>query len=189
MHPSVVVIASAAASYVNGPWQLGPAEGGPLARDPAAKATVWEHGLASVLRTLGGAGISVIVVHTIPYVGTDVGLCPAFRLYTDAAACGVTESRSQVDAGRLWAAAAEDRAVAASAGVVSVDFTADLCTAAACSTNRGPLWLYRDANHLSIGGALSLTDHFTRLLRLQTRPERPPLQPAWLHTAPTRRPW
>jgi hypothetical protein len=90
----VVVIASAAASYVDEPWQLGPVDGGPLAGDPAAKAIVWEHGLASVLRTLHGAGISVIVVHTVPYVGTEVGLCPAFRLYTDASAWGVTESRS-----------------------------------------------------------------------------------------------
>jgi hypothetical protein len=167
MHPTVVVLAAAAASYVDGPWQLGPADGPPLTGDPAAKAVVWEQGLASVLGTLRGAGISVIVVHTVPYVGTDVGLCPAFRLYTDASACGVTESRSQIDAGHRLAAAAEERAVAAFSGVRTVDFTGDLCGATVCSTNRGPLWLYRDTNHLSIAGALTLTDHFTQLLRLQ----------------------
>jgi peptidoglycan/LPS O-acetylase OafA/YrhL len=164
MRPSLVVIGSAAASYVDGPWQLGPADGGPLFGDPVVKAIVWEKGLASVLQTLHGADIPVLVVQTIPYVGTDVGLCPAFRLYTDADACGVTKSRIQIDAGHVLAAAAEERAVAASPRVRSVDFTADLCSATTCSTNRGGLWLYRDSNHLSIGGALSLTDHFARLI-------------------------
>jgi peptidoglycan/LPS O-acetylase OafA/YrhL len=168
MHPSLVVIGSAAASYVNGPWQLGPADGGRLVSDPAAKAAVWEQGLASVLGALRGAGIPVLVVHTIPYVGTDVGLCPAFRLYIDAAACGVTASRIQIDAGHALAAAAEEQAIAASTGVRGVDFTGDLCSATACSTKRGSLWLYRDSNHLSIGGALSLTGHFKQLLRLST---------------------
>jgi hypothetical protein len=58
---------------------------------------------------------------------------------------------------------AEHRAVASVRGAAS-DFTEDLCSADRCASNRNGLWVYRDAVHLSVDGALTLTGRFRQLL-------------------------
>lgn len=36
----------------------------------------------------------------------------------------------------------------------------------ACTTNNGNTWLYRDSAHLSVEGAITLTDRFNELIRV-----------------------
>ena len=134
---------------------------------PAAKAKLMERGLASVLRQLAEVRIRTLVIHPIPHFG-DVGqdwqaaTCPAIRIY--AHTCGATVERALVERQQQLARDAERRAVASVPGAASADLTEDLCSADTCATNRNGLWVYRDATHLSVGGALTLTGRFRQLL-------------------------
>jgi hypothetical protein len=140
---------------------------GEVATTPSAKAKLLERGLASVLRQLAEARIRTLVIHPIPHFG-DVAqdwlaaTCPALRIY--AHSCGTSIDRALVERQQQLARDAERRAVASVPGAASADFTDDLCAADVCATNRDGLWVYRDATHLSVGGALTLTDRFRQLV-------------------------
>jgi peptidoglycan/LPS O-acetylase OafA/YrhL len=170
LKPNLVIIASSTAEYLNNAVKLHAADGGQFTVDKAAKQRLWEQGLASVLQRLVASGVPTLVVRSMPHIESfDLTLCPALLVYIDTRACGRTVTRQQIADQQRLASAAEGDALQLVPQVDSVDFTNDLCTRGSCSTNRGNDWIYRDAAHLSVGGALGLSDHFVALIQRQTR--------------------
>ena len=140
---------------------------GEVATTPSAKAKLLERGLASVLRQLAEARIRTLVIHPIPHFGDMAqdwlaATCPAIRIY--AHSCGASVGRALVERQQQLAREAQRRAVASVPGAASADFTEDLCSTDLCVTNSNGLWVYRDATHLSVGGALTLTGRFRQLI-------------------------
>jgi peptidoglycan/LPS O-acetylase OafA/YrhL len=167
--PALVILAMSSSQLVSArdPSTLTDPGSGEVAATPEAKARLLERGLASVLRQLAEARIPTLVIHPIPHLGDltqdwQALACPAVRIY--AHSCGVSVDRAQVERGQQLAREAEHRAVASVRGAASADFTEDLCSADRCDSNRNGLWMYRDAVHLSVDGALTLTGRFRQLL-------------------------
>lgn len=172
-HPSLVVIASSSTGYLADriTWFLDPATG-ELARTPAAKAQLWRAGLERVLEDLGRNGIPTLVIHTVPqFPNWDVSSCPAYRLYANPAACGTSTSREDQDATNRLALEPESKAIRTAPLSSGVDFADQLCPGGRCSTNRGDNWIYRNGTHLSVGGALMLTDKVKTLVQAEARPD------------------
>jgi hypothetical protein len=167
--PSLVIVAMSSSQLVSASdhSSLTDPGSGEVARTPEAKARLLERGLASVLRKLDEVRIPTLVIHPIPHLG-DVAqdwqalTCPAFRIY--AHSCEVSVDRAQVERQQHLAREAERRAVASVPGAASEDFTEDLCSADLCVTNRNGLWVYRDATHLTVDGAFTLTGRFRQLI-------------------------
>ncbi len=168
--PDLLVVAAASPEYIeHESLSLRDPGTGRFVEDRDAKAEIWARGLRSVLERLDRAGVPTLVVHPIPYFAAwDLGLCPAFRLLTDVRDCGDSRSRPVAESYRRRAVGAERAAMAGLAGVRGLDLFDDLCSPESCRTNVGRVWIYRDRTHLSVTGALALTDRFTEQLRLRT---------------------
>jgi hypothetical protein len=127
---------------------------------------IYEDGLTSVLQQLAAANIPTVVVHTIPDLGNDgswiAATCPSLRIYLGS--CDASISRPAVEDQQRFAREAEDQAVAQVPLASAVDFTQEICSPDRCSAERDGVWMYRDATHLSVQGALSLTDEFRTLI-------------------------
>jgi len=166
--PALVVIASSSTHYFNNSaYQFRDPRTGAIGTTPAAKAPIWEGGIASVLRQLVEAGIPAMVVHTVPHPNQDVpnwgpATCPAVRVFTDS--CGYAIGRDLVEQQQRPAREAEKVAVGKVPGATSADFTDDLCAADVCATTRDGRWLYMDGDHISVEGARTLTDRFRQLI-------------------------
>jgi hypothetical protein len=165
--PALVIVASSSSQWVNNDGTLIDPRSGEKASTPETRAGVWQDGLTTVLRDLEQAGIPTVVVHPVPHFG-DVkedwlpATCPAVRIF--AKSCGTSIDRGRVERQQQPARDAENRAVAAVPGSTAVDFTDVLCSPVACVTDRDGRWLFRDAAHLSVDGALTLTDQFRQLV-------------------------
>jgi hypothetical protein len=167
--PDLVIVAMSSSQVLNAQddSHLRDPHTGEVATTPEAKARLWEDGLASVLRQLTDAGIPTLVIHPVPHLGDDAEdwqaeTCPLVRIYDHS--CGTSIDRATVEHQQQLARDAEHRAVARVPGSAEVDFTDDLCSAEVCTTQRDGLWMYRDATHLSVKGALTLTDRFRELI-------------------------
>jgi peptidoglycan/LPS O-acetylase OafA/YrhL len=168
--PALVIIAmsSSQLTSVRDGLSLRDPQSGEIATTPNAKAKLLERGLASVLRYLATSRIPVLVIHSVPHFGDvaqdwQLEVCPALRIFTQT--CGVTIGRAEIQIQQELARAAEDRAVSSVPGAVAADFTEDLCSAYLCRSDRDGVWLYRDATHLSVDGALALVERFRQLIR------------------------
>ena len=64
---------------------------------------------------------------------------------------------------------AERAAVAAVPGTSAASFESAFCDRHTCWSTRAGEGLYRDPTHLSVAGALLLTDRFTRLIAAYAR--------------------
>jgi peptidoglycan/LPS O-acetylase OafA/YrhL len=168
--PALVIVAMSASQVMDphdGLYLRDP-HSGEVATTPAAKAKLWEDGLARVLVRLNDAGIPTLVVHTIPnHFGPNHSFwqaetCPAINIW--AHWCGSSLDRVSVERQQRLAREAENRAVAKVTRAASVDFTDDVCSPELCATQRNGVWMYRDATHLSVDGALMLTDRFRQLI-------------------------
>jgi peptidoglycan/LPS O-acetylase OafA/YrhL len=165
--PALVVIASSSSYYVTGPFVFRDPTTGEVARMTEEKARVWTTGLASVLEQLSAAGIPTVVVHPVPHLGAVradwmLETCPYVRIVTES--CGTVIGRAAVERQQVQARQAEDLAVAMVPLSTAVDLTDELCTTEACASDRNGLFLYRDATHLSIEGAMTLTDRFRGII-------------------------
>lgn len=164
--PALVIVANASSLYVeNDGITLTQPDTAVTATTPETKAQLWGPGLASVLKPLG---VPTVVIHTIPHFGHwqwdwNPAVCPAIRMYTNSCPTGHIKRRD-VELQQQRARDAEDQAIAHVPGVVSDDLTNELCSTEACDTDRYVPWLYRDATHLSVAGALYLTDRFRKLI-------------------------
>jgi hypothetical protein len=78
--------------------------------------------------------------------------------------CVSREPRAAVTRELARAVAANRVAAAHTANVTTVSFLDYLCGATTCSTRSHGRENYRDAEHLSVAGALALTPDFQRLI-------------------------
>jgi hypothetical protein len=172
--PALVIIASSSSQYIDERGQLRDPRTGAVADTPDEKAALWERGLAPVLEQLAEAGIPTLVVNPVPHLGAfgsdwQRTICPAVRIYTHS--CGEASiDRAKIERQQQAARDAENQAVAGVPSAASVDFTDDLCSPEACTTDRDGLWLYRDGDHLSVDGALTLTDRFREVIAAHVTP-------------------
>jgi hypothetical protein len=169
-----VIIASSASWYVSHESFYLTSPSGEIGRTPKDKAQLWSQGVGSVVQELSRAGVPSVVIHSVPHFDRfDLRSCPNVLLHRPDA-CGVSLSRSGVEAQQRLARTAEDTAVDGVPLASAVDFTDDLCRADACRSFRGAQMLYRDGRHLSVTGALTLTDRFGDVIRGAVRAvERP----------------
>jgi hypothetical protein len=145
--PDMVVLATRADQYI--------ADG--------LDARTFELGLRRALQPLSRTGVRVLLVEPIPLVPFDPARCSVVSLVANG--CGASVRRAAVEVERGAALAAEGRATAGLRGVTEVDFVPALCGQAACASRLRGVDMYRDAHHLSVSGALTLTGTFARLLR------------------------
>jgi hypothetical protein len=168
--PSLVVVASRMDVWVgNTSFRVAPAgTAGAASADERVKATYLRAGLTSILQELRAAGIPVVVVQGIPSLPTAGQGCAVLRVLEGS--CADSVSRQAVDVARARSVALVDAAVAAAPGSHAIDFIRSFCDARSCSSTRGGTVLYRDIQHLTVGGALLLTSQFSRLIATDARP-------------------
>lgn len=166
-HPALVIVANSSSAYIenSGVAVIDPDTSKP-ATTPDEKARLWGPAFASVLRELAAPAL---VIHPVPHFGQwpwdwQPETCSAVRMFTHSCPAGQI-SRGAVTAQQDRARSTETGAAAQVPAVLTTDLTNDICAENQCTTNRYIPWLYRDATHLSIDGALLLTDHLRNLIR------------------------
>lgn len=169
--PSLVVLATRTDFYLQNPkdGMAVPGEG-ELTFDDAEKAILWRRALRSTLRRLSSAGVPVLLVHPIPVLPLDQSTCAVLRVLLGK--CSSSLPRSVVDKWLRLALRTEKTGAKGLKGVSILDFENELCGKKRCSTVRNGVSLYRDSRHLSIDGALALTDEFQRAIEARMIPRR-----------------
>jgi len=164
LRPSLVIVSNAPTRYVEDPQTaFGTLDGRRLTHDTGAKARLWAAGLQSVVDRLHRAGIPVLLVRQIPAVPQYDG-CAVIRVL--AGTCGATVPRKVADAELSQTLHAE---IAATPGTPALSVENALCDAHYCYTQRGRTLMYHDTTHLSIDGALSMTNSFERAILANAR--------------------
>ena len=131
------------------------------------KARLWKQGLERTLARLSRAGVPVLVVHPVPEFPQAPDECTTLTILTDG--CASTVARRVIDDRLSRAKQAERDAVLAVPHASTIDFEDAICLGGRCSTSRSGTILYRDADHLSVDGALALTGDFYRAILARAR--------------------
>ena len=165
--PNLVITAARSDQYIeDSSVHLRDGTGALIAR-PDEKARLWEQGLEKTLDRLARAGVPVLVVHPVPAFPKTPDECTTFAILTDG--CGSSVTRESVDARLSRARQAEKTAVAAIPGAFAIGFEDRVCARDRCSTSRDGTILARDGEHLSVDGALLLTNDFYRAILARAR--------------------
>jgi peptidoglycan/LPS O-acetylase OafA/YrhL len=146
LRPDVVVLASRSDFYVG---------------EAGSRARLWERGLATVIERLNAVGTHVLVVHPIPRLEAAPQGCAVLAILVKS--CSGAVDRRAADRERRLAVGAEKQAVVGAVSASAVDFDDLLCGPSRCTGAHAGRWTYRDNNHLTVSGALLLTDRFTQL--------------------------
>jgi peptidoglycan/LPS O-acetylase OafA/YrhL len=161
LRPSLVIIAARTDAYIGSPdAELASIDSSTYHRDPAVRSRLFEQGLRRELTALTARGIPVIVIHPIPVLPVNQQACAVVLLLVSS--CRGTLPRSRVDAQLRTAIAVERAAMRGLPLVSTLDFEAKLCGETECSSRRpgGGLIMYRDQDHLSVAGAITLKNAF-----------------------------
>ncbi len=159
LHPSLVVVATSTAHYLQDSGiALGAAGSSAITYDSRKKARLWKSALESTLLRLNRAGAPVLLVHPIPALPYDPNECAVVQVLTG----GCEDKISQRDANaRLrLALRVEDAAIGGASSTWGLNLENEICRGGSCSSKRGDTFQYRTADHLSVDGALMLTDSF-----------------------------
>jgi hypothetical protein len=168
LRPNLVITAARSDEYIEDPSIRLRDSAGRLTGRPGEKAQLWEQGLENILAQLGGAGVPVLVIQPVPAFPQTPDECTTLGILTNG--CASSVSRVVVDRRLGRAKGVEREAVAAVPNADAIDFEDEICTEERCSTSRDGTILYRDADHLSVDGALGLTDDFYRTIIAYARP-------------------
>jgi peptidoglycan/LPS O-acetylase OafA/YrhL len=164
--PSLVIIAARTDAYIDGTAAtLGKLDGDSVERSPARKARLFVDGLRTELQALNRIGVPVIVVHPIPLLPENEQTCAVVLLMLSS--CRGSLSRVAVDRELRAAIAVENEAMQGLPLSPSLDFESELCTRDRCASRRahGGLIMYRDEDHLSVDGSLTLAPEFYDAIR------------------------
>jgi hypothetical protein len=169
LRPNVVVTSARADAYI-GRAVIGlGSPNGDITHLAQAKGQLYSQGLASTLRRLNDAGVPVVIVHPVPVVQSNsVYECAVIRILTES--CVRSVARSAVDQSLQPSVDAGNRAVRTAPAAWALDFRNRLCNRDRCTGKHGNTLLYRDKNHLSVDGALELTNEFYRAILAHARP-------------------
>ena len=127
----------------------------------AAKARLWEQGLAQTLKDLNRAGVRVVLIRPVPLMRAAPSDCAVIRVLMTT--CASSIRRADATASLRPAISAQNKAASNAPLASLVNFEQDLCGVTRCSTIRHGTILYRDVDHLSTAGARTLTIPFSRL--------------------------
>ncbi len=165
--PNLVVIAARTDKYL-GDASVGLGEvGGSMTHDPTAKARLWLGALSALLTKLETAGVPVVLVHPVPSVPPMPEQCAVLRILLER--CSSSTPRSVADERLAQAIRIERAAVNAARSAFALDLTGVLCPDGLCVSSRAGTPIYRDAQHLSVDGALELTELFAGAIRAHAR--------------------
>jgi peptidoglycan/LPS O-acetylase OafA/YrhL len=164
--PSLVVTAARTDGYVAGHLGLG-ATGDSITTDSAERAVLWRRGLTASLSRLNRSGIPVVVVEAVPEVPSRTTECAVILVLTRS--CTSTVDRASVDARLRSSVEVQRAAVAAAPRSYDLDLESAFCSSTRCFSLRKGKLLYRDSDHLSVGGSLLLTDRFYRAIVARAR--------------------
>jgi peptidoglycan/LPS O-acetylase OafA/YrhL len=172
-HPSLIILATASDGYIEEPsTTLRVTPVSTLAKSPDDKAVLWALGLSSVLGRMSQSA-PVLLVHPIPRFRTwTLASCAAYKVLFNPRLCGGTTTRSEVDAWRHRAIESEKSAIASTPGTVALELNEVLCPSTTCSVSKGDSWIFRDGAHLSVPGALTLSDEFKTAIEKHALPNR-----------------
>jgi peptidoglycan/LPS O-acetylase OafA/YrhL len=169
LRPSLVIMAARSDGYIeNAETGLGPPAGENTVHGASAKARLWQKGIGSVLATLNRAGVPAVVVHALPELPADSAASAVILILERASPS--SSLRSAVDRRLRRSLVAENRAIAAAKAAWGLDVENAVCGAARCSSTLGGHFMYRDGEHLSVDGALTLTRPFYDALVAHARP-------------------
>ena len=138
-----------------------------MTHDPTAKAQLWLGALSALLTKLEGAGVPVVLVHPVPSVPPMPEQCAVLRILLER--CSSSTPRSVADEQLAQAIRIEQAAVNGARSASALDLTGALCPDGLCVSSRAGTSIYRDARHLSVDGALELTELFARAIRAHAR--------------------
>ena len=155
--PNLVVIGARTDLYLSeSDFSFGQADG-PMTDDVDRKQQLWTLDLEREIAELNRVGVPVVVLHPVPALPTGSEDCAVLLLLTHE--CGGTIPRTEADRDLKRVQDVENTAVAGHRAWV-VGFEDDLCPDGRCSSRRRNLILYRNTDHLSVPGALTLTGQF-----------------------------
>jgi peptidoglycan/LPS O-acetylase OafA/YrhL len=163
LKPRLVVISSRADKYI-AQSDIGFTGAGStlVASTQSAKERLYELGVERIAALLTRAGIPVVLVQPVPLMPVAPNNCATLLVITDLCAAHVPRTAAIAE---LASADAANRFVARrNAKVATVSFLDALCGKRNCSTRSHGRDDYRDAEHLSVTGALALTQMFERLI-------------------------
>jgi hypothetical protein len=164
--PSLMIIAGRTDTWLNDS-SLAVAYGhGSFTRAAAAKERLYERALHDELVQLARHRIPVVLIHPVPQLAVDQPSCaPVLFLF---GGCTGDASQAAVDSELSRAIAAERRAARGVPGVSLLSFEREVCDARRCSAQQG-VPMYRNVDHLSVVGALTLTRRFVRVIRANAK--------------------
>jgi peptidoglycan/LPS O-acetylase OafA/YrhL len=168
--PALVIAAARTSWYLETERIALASDDTPSTRDQVDKARMWGASLAAYVRRLNGVGIPVVVVHEAlmpPTAPNDPTGCAVIRVLLRR--CERSFSRRAAERERALSLTTEMRAIAGAPRTWGVDFASDLCSRRSCPEARGPVLMYRDREHLSVAGALTLTSRFYRIVSARAR--------------------
>jgi peptidoglycan/LPS O-acetylase OafA/YrhL len=171
--PALVIIAARTDRYVEAGYHIGLRVGSaPAVYDPAEKERVWSRALHTTVARLGRAGIRVLLVHPVPEFPHALQECTVLRILRNGCATTVSVGEETKRLGRSLEA---DRdALASLPSSWALDFRHRLCPRGECASARDGVILYRDGEHLSVDGALTLTGSFYAAIVAHARAAGPP---------------
>jgi hypothetical protein len=138
-----------------------------MTHDPVAKARLWGRALRAMLQRLDAAGVPVLLVHPVPSVPPMPEQCAVLRILLER--CGSSSPQDAADERLARAIRTERDAVSGTPSAHTLNLTGVLCPDRLCVSSSRGIPVYRDAQHLSVDGALGLTDLFSQAIRANAR--------------------
>jgi hypothetical protein len=173
LRPSLLVISSRTDLYLrDAAFSFGRSDR-TLSTDTSVKQRLWAADLAAEITAVNDAGVPVVLLRPVPYLPTSGGGCAVVRVLADQ--CGSSISRRQADQQLARANTVEQDAVRGTRAWI-VNFEDQLCPNGRCSSSNQ--YLYRNQDHLSVVGALTLTGRFASSVISHARQPVPPHLPA-----------
>ena len=137
---------------------------GQVAKTFDQKLALYQRTLSSEMKRLERAGSRVLLVHTIPQFPRWNPVVCGLDVYLAPSSCGTSSLRAELEKQAAPFFRTEQAVLHAVPRATGLDVGDDLCGPTTCSAERGGIWIYRDAGHLSVLGAETLTPAFRRAL-------------------------
>jgi hypothetical protein len=120
-----------------------------------------------VLSRLNQAGIPVVLIHPVPRLPIAPSRCAVLAVLTNR--CATSRPRSEAEQELRFAVAVEQAGAAGLPLTSAISLNHDLCSRTRCSTMRHGIYLYREDEHISVPGAITLTGRFQKLIAANAR--------------------
>ncbi|HET7130114.1 MAG TPA: acyltransferase family protein [Gaiellaceae bacterium] len=162
--PSLVIVSNRADAWIE---EAGNRLGSPLSNDPRQKTRLYGNALRREVDALVARHIPVEVVHPVPLLPLDESGCASILLLSEN--CSGSVAREVVDSELARTLAAERSALRDLPSTWLLDLEDRICSRSTCYAKRNGVLMYRNENHLSVPGSLTLTSSFAAAIRAHAR--------------------